>query len=312
MLIFLTRLISLILALFVGLITAVMLSIPFVFVLTLGWDFWGWPYKDVFVSYPVELWVLGIYGAGVLILQIVPALREMFMDMALGHRRLSKREKVSAAAMEDELAWRCRSRNLKMPKIIWRVAIETQVNGYTYGRNRIALTQRLMITHREGSEKWKGGVVAVAAHELGHIYHGDGFFYLWFNMLSWPAALLLRFLWVFTHVHISFLILRRLIIPVSFVATVLHFLVKLLRDIALLPHMLTSKLREYRADKFAYRIGLGREQIFILEHLLRRENVQNKGLKKLIDTHPPIEFRIEALERLIEINKNRPVSQSAT
>lgn len=245
-----------------------------------------------------------LYGVSYLLTIFVifgtPFARDAYLDIAFGHRLLSDREKKSAQVLETELRKRCKERGIPCPRqIVWRAESTNHVNGYAYGRGRISLPQKMWIIMREGSADWRGGTLSIAAHELGHIYYGDGYLNSLIYVLLWPNTLLSLIAKTLSHVSVSFFVLR-FIIPIGFIFTLINNILVIMGDIAVLPKRMSSRLMEYRADHFAYRLGLVKEKVFVLDQFLRTENHKVKGWSWFVATHPPTEFRIQKLTRLIE------------
>lgn len=259
--------------------------------------------QDVFVVLYAVSYLLTI-----LVIFETPFVRDAYLDIVFGNRLLSDREKQSAQVLEDELRKRCKEHGIRCPRnIVWRAQDTNVVNGYAYGRGRISLPQKMWIIMREGSSDWRGGTLGIAAHELGHIYYGDGFFNSLIFVLLWPNTLLISLVRPLSGIGVSFLALR-LIVPIGFIFTLINNVLVLMRDIAVLPEKMSSRLMEYRADHFTYRLGLAKEQVFVLDNFLRTENRNIKGWGWFVASHPPTEFRIQKLTRLIEqdrINKRK-------
>lgn len=300
MIILLGRGFALIFSVITGIVTSAILLFPIYMLLEASFRKWELPFESLYRSQPPEIWIFVIYAFGVVALAAFPALQEYYLDFIFGHRKLSQRERKTVAVIEEELAWRCRSRNLNMPKLNWRVEVNNSINASAYGRNRICLTQRSMITAREGTKKWREGITALCAHELGHLYHGDGITGLWIMLLQWPAGLLKRTLWILSHIKISVLVLRRLMVSIGFVFQLLYWFVWLLYELGWLPNRFVSRRKEYRADRFTVKLGLGREMTFVMEHWLRNENCQAKGFERFVASHPSTEFRIEQIEKQLQ------------
>lgn len=307
MIIFIARALSLVLALLGGMLAWGLVALLFEFVLEIGWTFWEFPFENIYRSYSRDTWLIVGYAVSILSLLLIPGLHAAYLNFLFGYRRPSKREQEIINQIEEELAWRCRSRNIHLPKIKWKVATQNYVNGFAYGRNYICLTQNLLRKARKSGPKWHGATVGVAAHELGHLYYYDGVVAMWLSILLWPLNFLVKFSYYMSFVQIAFMPIRFVIVPVGFVFTVLNWVAGLMYSIINLPDAMTSIKREYRADRFAHVLGLGRERVFQLEHSLSTEHHNLTGWQLLVHTHPPNEYRIQAYETWMQEDKNKPV-----
>lgn len=152
----------------------------------------------------------------------------------------------------------------------------------------------------------EGEVRAVLAHEMGHVYNGDMF------TTTVLAGLLNTFVYLIAHWVYRQLAERNE--ALGFVAY--FFLVNILAFLAYIPINWFSRRREFAADRFAANT-VGKEyMISALQAIDRwvkgthfqyssddalatmKISGQSSGILKLFATHPPIEARVEALQRL--------------
>jgi heat shock protein HtpX len=149
-------------------------------------------------------------------------------------------------------------------------------------------------------------VKAVLAHEMGHVYNGDMF------TTTVLAGLMNTFVYV-----ISRWVYRVLAERHAALALGVYFVLQIvLSFLAMIPISWFSRRREYAADAFAAKV-YGRDAMIAalraIDRWVRREEFEystqdalatmkvsgkSSGLLSLFATHPPIEARISALQRV--------------
>ena len=152
----------------------------------------------------------------------------------------------------------------------------------------------------------EGEVRAVLAHEMGHVYNGDMF------TTTMLQGLLNTFVYLIAH-WVSRQVAER---NAALGFMVYFFLVNILAVLAYIPINWFSRRREYAADRFAANT-VGKEYMISalqgIDRWVQRTQFQyntddamatmkisgnTSSFMKLFSTHPPIEARVAALQRL--------------
>ena len=172
--------------------------------------------------------------------------------------------------------------------------------GPTKNNSMVAVSTGLLQNLNEGE------VRAVLAHELGHVYNGDMF------TTTMLQGLLNTFVYLIAHWVYRQLAERNA--AVGFM--VYFFLVNILAILAYIPINWFSRRREYAADRFAANTVGKEHMISALQAIDRwvqgtqfqynsddamatmKISGNTSSFMKLFSTHPAIESRIEALQRL--------------
>ena len=149
-------------------------------------------------------------------------------------------------------------------------------------------------------------VRAVLAHEMGHVYNGDMF------TTTVLSGLMNTFVYFISHYIYRHIAERNPMLAFG----VYFFLISVLSVLAQIPVMWFSRRREFAADAFAAR-AYGRDAMISalrgIDRWVARTKFQyssqdalatmkisgnTRGLMRLFTTHPPIEERIAALQRI--------------
>ena len=149
-------------------------------------------------------------------------------------------------------------------------------------------------------------VRAVLAHEMGHVYNGDMF------TTTVLSGLMNTFVYFISHYIYRHIAERNPMLAFG----VYFFLISVLSVLAQIPVMWFSRRREFAADAFAAR-AYGRDAMISalrgIDRWVARTKFQyssqdalatmkisgnTSGLMRLFTTHPPIEERIAALQRI--------------
>lgn len=147
-------------------------------------------------------------------------------------------------------------------------------------------------------------VRAVLAHEMGHVYNGD---MLTTTILAGLMNTFVYFIsrWVYRHVAARNPMLG---------FAVYFFLISILSYLAMIPISWFSRRREFAADAFSARV-YGREAMisalraidrwvtraqiqYSTQDALATMKISGQAKRSLFSTHPPIEDRVTALQRL--------------
>lgn len=149
-------------------------------------------------------------------------------------------------------------------------------------------------------------VRAVLAHEMGHVFNGDMF------TTTILAGLMNTFVYFVSHWVYRHVAERNPLLAFG----VYFFLVMILSVLAMIPVRWFSRRREFAADAFAARVygpGAMVSALQGIDHWVKRNEYQfsnqdalatmkiagtSSGWSRLLMTHPPIEERVAALQRL--------------
>ena len=191
---------------------------------------------------------------------------------------------------------------IDMSQFDWFIKKDDSINAFALGHNRICINTGSIAALPYDQ------LLGIVAHEMGHIYHKDsayGFSRFYMNYLGQMCIciyeLFARFiLWI-----------QYLRLPViTFIVQVFYFCVTLqilfMQWVIKMPLIITDlfsgRRAEYRADKYAYEIGLGVE---LHNALVTLDSYAAHGgesglMSKLYSTHPATEKRIERLRQYVE------------
>lgn len=197
-----------------------------------------------------------------------------------------------------------------------------EVNAFTLGRNTICITEGLLMMDRKTIE-------AVLAHEFGHLSHRDFDFSMVVRYGNFIVFIIIMLMVVFAkameffaRLIASFIemiagatgdasILGIVVIATKIVFWIFRIIctaVSYLLQYAVLEVWFaigdifchkTSRLAEYDADKFAFKIGYGEELVCFLNNCGDTPEIENEGLfARLLFTHP---ITADRIQRLIEL-----------
>lgn len=171
-------------------------------------------------------------------------------------------------------------------------------NAYAFGRNRV-------VVHRGLMEFPDDPLKGILAHELGHLKHRDTVYGITGAAMAQITDITLRIYGIFIYV-ISLLVNIFCFIPILrlFIQLFLWLLtltLNLLTWIGYLPlnffSLFTSRQAEYKADRYAYQIGLGKELYDGLSILHEcYGNGVNGFFQELRSTHPATGKRLHRLQ----------------
>lgn len=197
-----------------------------------------------------------------------------------------------------------------------------EVNAFTLGRNTVCITEGLLLMDEKTIE-------AVLAHELGHLSHRDfdvsmvvryGNLFVFFVIML--MVIFAKVMEIFARVLCSLIEIiagaagDTLIFGILvFACEAVFFIFRMICTVAsfVLQYAVlqvwfaigdifchkTSRLAEFDADKFAYRIGYGNELSKFLLACGDAPEIENEGIyARLIFTHPDTSDRIDKLNKL--------------
>ena len=191
---------------------------------------------------------------------------------------------------------------IDMSQFDWFIKNDDSINAFAMGHNRICINTGTIATLPYDE------LLGIVAHEMGHIHHKDsayGFSRFYMNYLG---QMCIRVYELFARLILWIQYLR---IPViTFIVQIFYLLVTLqilfmqwvIKVPLIITDLFTGRRAEYRADKYAYEIGLGAELHNALVTLRNytAESSESGLMSKLYSTHPATEKRIERLRQYVE------------
>lgn len=191
---------------------------------------------------------------------------------------------------------------IDMSQFDWFIKKDDSINAFALGHNRICINTGSIAALPYDQ------LLGIVAHEMGHIYHKDsayGFSRFYMNYLG---QMCIRIYELFARFILWIQYLRLPVI--TFIVQVFYFCVTLqilfMQWVIKMPLIITDlfsgRRAEYRADKYAYEIGLGVE---LHNALVTLDSYSAHGgesglMSKLYSTHPATEKRIERLRQYVE------------
>ena len=191
---------------------------------------------------------------------------------------------------------------IDMSQFDWFIKNDDSINAFALGHNRICINTGTIMALPYDE------LLGIVAHEMGHIHHKDsayGFSRFYMNYLG---QMCIRVYELFARLILWIQYLR---IPViTFIVQIFYLLVTLqilfmqwvIKVPLIITDLFTGRRAEYRADKYAYEIGLGTELHNALVTLRNytAESSESGLMSKLYSTHPATEKRIERLRQYVE------------
>ena len=214
----------------------------------------------------------------------------------------TRQEKEYLLPLFDEVYAKAKWKNPELGPVQICVIDRMIVNACALGKRTVAVTKGAMETFSEDELK------AIMAHEIAHIIYGDTLARLYITVgngiitLFVLAIMAIIFIaeWIEklhtkSHTSFSFAWVMIALTKVLFglMLTAIQFLMKIVMST-------TSRKSEFRADRYAYKLGYGEkmvEALYILEKIQLKDSTV---IQKMIASHPRITARIEKLENLIE------------
>lgn len=191
---------------------------------------------------------------------------------------------------------------IDMSRFDWFIKKDDSINAFALGHNRICINTGSMTALPYDQ------LLGIVAHEMGHIYHKDsayGFSRFYMNYLG---QMCIRVYELFARIILWIQYLRLPVI--TFIVQIFYLLVVLqilfmqwvIKAPLIITDLFTGRRAEYRADKYAYEIGLGTE---LHNALVTLDSYTVHGgesglMSKLYSTHPATEKRIERLRQYVE------------
>lgn len=181
-----------------------------------------------------------------------------------------------------------------------------EINAYALGHNRVVIMMGLIreLTYDE--------LRGVLAHELSHIIHRDTTYGMTAYAITTAYNLVIRLFnliilffsaisYIVRFIPIVNLLALVFTLLIAAITVVIHILQSVVNFSFVILAPFGSRLNEYRADRFAYEIGLGRQLASALDKLSRYGDV-NGFWAQLFSDHPPLRKRVQ---RLLELERNK-------
>ncbi len=184
---------------------------------------------------------------------------------------------------------------------------EPHINGMALGKQTAAVSTGLLKVGTQDE------IMAVMAHEAGHLYHKDGVFNLVYITASFPTVFLNYLLRLSFSGGITFKFMPTnmkdfgwawgFFIVIMFMFFFVYFLFFLVLSFPVLWLMrffetLIQWPIEYKADQFANELGHGAALIELFERIEDEDIRTETGfLRKYLYSHPPTALRIDKIER---------------
>lgn len=215
---------------------------------------------------------------------------ELLMRWVLNCRGLLKKEKERLNPLWDQVRVRAEEKSGEdFSKVKLFVIDDPSSNAFALGRKTISINTGLLSRHTDDE------ILAVLAHECGHLAYGDPSKNGMSHAIDSESFLFERFL-------LQFYILCK--IPILGIIVLISYLPYLLLSklYTVIDHlhvwlsMGLSREAEFRADKFAYDLGYGHGLHNILDGWRESNTPQAGFLAKLYKSHPDPAKRMLKLE----------------
>lgn len=228
----------------------------------------------------------------------VPLFHRITMWLYGGRRPLGQEVEILQMIQKDMQS----HTGINMSKFDWFIKNDDSINAFALGHNRICINTGTIMTLPYDE------LLGIVAHEMGHIHHKDsayGFSRFYMNYLG---QMCIRVYELFARLILWIQYLR---IPViTFIVQIFYLLVTLqilfmqwvIKVPLIITDLFTGRRAEYRADKYAYEIGLGAElhNALITLRNYTAESSESGLMSKLYSTHPATEKRIERLRQYVK------------
>ena len=191
---------------------------------------------------------------------------------------------------------------IDMSQFDWFIKNDDSINAFAMGHNRICINTGAIIQLPYDE------LLGIVAHEMGHIHHKDGAYGFSRFYMNYLGQMCIRIYELFARFILWIQYLRLPVI--TFIVQVFYFCVILqilfMQWVIKMPLIITDlfsgRRAEYRADKYAYEIGLGVElhNALVTLDAYSAHGGKTGLMSKLYSTHPATEKRIERLRQYVE------------
>ena len=191
---------------------------------------------------------------------------------------------------------------IDMSQFDWFIKNDDSINAFAMGHNRICINTGTIATLPYDE------LLGIVAHEMGHIHHKDSAYGFSRYYMNYLGQMCIRVYELFARVILWIQYLRlpviTIIVQVFYFCVILQilFMQWVIKAPLIITDLFTGRRAEYRADKYAYEIGLGAElhNALITLRNYTAESAENGLMSKLYSTHPATEKRIERLRQYVE------------
>ena len=265
---------------------------------------WLVHHRIVFAQRNISYWIRYLdYSLLIFLVTVSVALSE-FIEKILRfvedvRRVATSTEKERLLPLFEEVYQNAKSR---LPKINERINVyildDISVNAFSLGRRTIAVTRGLIAVMDDDEIK------GILAHEFGHTAYKDPTIQL---LVSVGSSI---FLWVLIAVKWGLgVLIQKLTKPdnkatlissiIAFFKWIFELVIMLITLVATIILMADSRKKEFRADKYAMRLGYGVELTMALYKLYDMQISDKRNvIEKIKASHPRLAYRIEALESM--------------
>jgi len=215
---------------------------------------------------------------------------EIIMRWLLNCRNLLNKEKARLNPLWEEICQKAEQQSGEdFSKVKLFMTDDPTSNAFALGRKTVAITTGLLSRHTDTE------ILAVLAHECGHLAHGDPSKSGMAHAIDSESLMFERFLlkfYIFYKIPVLGIIVTLVLLPYT-VCRYLYFAVDYMHHWL---SMALSREAEFRADKFAYDLGYGDGLHNILDGWRESNTPQAGFLAKLYKSHPDPAKRMLKLE----------------
>ena len=191
---------------------------------------------------------------------------------------------------------------IDMSQFDWFIKNDDSINAFAMGHNRICINTGTIATLLYDE------LLGIVAHEMGHIHYKDSAYGFSRYYMNYLGQMCIRVYELFARVILWIQYLRlpviTIIVQVFYFCVILQilFMQWVIKAPLIITDLFTGRRAEYRADKYAYEIGLGAElhNALITLRNYTSESSESGLMSKLYSTHPATEKRIERLRQYVE------------
>ncbi|MFB9236568.1 M48 family metalloprotease [Plantactinospora siamensis] len=270
---------------------------------TLAWIAAVWPWEALYANDPIWPWTLAVgqvvtaLVVGALYVAYSMATERMWWRLA-GARRPSRREAAWLLPILAEVTGRLGLRS--MPQLLVRDhPTPNAAAGHRYVVVHTGLLDHVSYDRRQ--------VAAVLAHEVGHWVGGDALARAWSLGVTLPLYLLSE---------LGYQLLKReKLRTLHFALRVLLWPIRITAEYLVIPLQVgTFREAEFRADAVAARAGYADPLRVVLAGIAGTFDEPRTGWEEVVYAgHPPIELRLERLERpghRYPVREHHPLSRA--
>ena len=247
------------------------------------------------------VWTVLLYVAFIVLFQLPPV-----QSLQLKFKNIYEPEGELGDFLYDCWDDVCERAGVNPDKYRLYIQASPEINAFALGHNRVVVLAGLInaLTYDE--------LRGVLAHELSHIIHRDTTYGMTayaittaYNFVLRIFNLLIIIFSVFSAIVRFIPLVNLLALVFSLIIAAITFVIHIMQSVVNFSFVILapfgSRINEYRADRFAYEIGLGRQLASALDKLSRNGDV-NGFFARLFSDHPPLRKRVQ---RLMELERNK-------